>query len=80
MAPTRRPVRAALRQSPQPAAKPQARAQRGGPSGDRGDRVRSQELAQGRNLDLKIVLLDDESRPDPVEELGLRHQLSGALD
>ena len=39
--------------------------------GNRGDRLRSEQLAQRRHLDLQVVLFDHQSGPDQVEQLVL---------
>ncbi len=49
-------------------------------AGNGGDRVRPQDLAQRGHLDLEVVLLDDDRRPHPFDQLALGHQLPGPLD
>ena len=50
------------------------------PSGNRGDRLRSQQLAQGADLHLHVVLLDHQPRPHQVEQFGLGDEPVAPLD
>jgi hypothetical protein len=38
------------------------------PAGNGGDRLRPEQLAQGGDLQLQVVLFDDEARPGEVEQ------------
>ena len=49
------------------------------PAGNGGDRLRPEQLAQGGDLHLQVVLFDDEARPREVEQLLLGDQLAGAF-
>ncbi|HZT54731.1 MAG TPA: hypothetical protein VFA35_00785, partial [Burkholderiaceae bacterium] len=49
------------------------------PPGNGGDRLRPEQLAQGGDLHLQVVFLDDEARPRQIEELLLGDQLAGAF-
>lgn len=49
-------------------------------TGHRGDRVRPEQLAQREHLDLQVVVLDDPSGPDEVEQLGAGDRALAPLD
>jgi hypothetical protein len=49
------------------------------PAGNGGDRLRPEQLTQGRDLHLKVVLLDDEARPRQVKQLLLGDQPARAF-
>jgi len=50
------------------------------PAGNGRDRVRPEQLAQRRDLHLQVVLLDDELRPDDVQQFVLRDHAIASLD
>src|SRR4051794_34275124 len=49
-------------------------------AGDRRNRIGTQDLTQAAHLDLEIVLLDYESRPNRVEQFVLLHHSLATLD
>ena len=58
----------------------QARGEAVAAAGDGRDRVGTEQLAQRRDLHLEVVLLDDEPRPDQVEQLALGDDAVAALE